>query len=97
MQYGSRAARVASRGEQEKGTIVTAYVLYCFDGNAVWYCCKLGSCIVGCAWYSTAVYYLFFVDRVKVARYLFELSTNHARPNNVEKMEAETSSRQARS
>ena len=35
MQYGSRAARVASRGGQEKGTIVTAYVLYCFDARGV--------------------------------------------------------------
>ena len=35
MQYGSRAARVASRGGQEKGAIVTAYVLYCFDARGV--------------------------------------------------------------
>ena len=35
MQYGSRAARVASQCGQEKGTIVTAYVLYCFDARGV--------------------------------------------------------------
>ena len=35
MQYGSRAARVASRGGQEKRTILTAYVLYCFDARGV--------------------------------------------------------------
>ena len=71
--YGSRETRVTSRGGQEKGTIVTAYVLYCFDGNAVWYCycSKLGSCVVVCAWYCTAGYCLFCVDRVKVVRYLF--------------------------
>ena len=50
----------ASRGRQEKEAIVTVYVLYCFDGNAVWYCycCNLGSCIVVCAWYCTAVYFV---------------------------------------
>ena len=41
----------ALRGRQEKGTIVTAYVLYCFDARgviAVRYCFNLGSflCIV---------------------------------------------------
>ena len=51
VQYGSRAARVAWRGGQEKGTIVTAYVLYCSDARgviAVRYCYNLGSflCIV---------------------------------------------------
>ena len=35
MQYGSRGARVASRGVQKKGTIVTAYVLCCFDARGV--------------------------------------------------------------
>ena len=35
MQYGSRAARVASRGGQEKGTNVTAYVPYCFDARGI--------------------------------------------------------------
>ena len=51
MQYGSRPTRVASRGGQEKGIIVTAYVLYCFDAReviVVRYCFNLGSflCIV---------------------------------------------------
>ena len=41
----------ASRGRREKGTIVTAYVLYCFDARGVIevrYCFNLGSflCIV---------------------------------------------------
>ena len=54
----------ASQGRQEgmayrSGSV---NVLYCIDGNAVWYCskdgtvvkiCKLGSCIVVCAWYGT--------------------------------------------
>ena len=67
--YGFRETKVASRGGQEKGTIVTAYVLYCFDGNAVWYCycCNLGSCIVVCC---TGVSCLFCAGRVKVLRYL---------------------------
>ena len=46
MQYGSRAARVAPRGGKEKGTIVTAYVLYCFDARGVIvvrYCFNLAS------------------------------------------------------
>ena len=38
MQYGSRAARVASRGGQGKGTIVTAYAMYCFDARGVLGC-----------------------------------------------------------
>ena len=42
---GSRAARVASRGGQEKEAIVTVYVLYCFDARGlivVRYCFKWG-------------------------------------------------------
>ena len=49
VQYISRAARVASRGGQEKETIVTAYVLYNFDARGVvvvQYCFEWGLCIV---------------------------------------------------
>ena len=48
---GSHAKKGASRGRQEKEAIVTVYVLYYFEDNAVWYCycCNLGSyslCVV---------------------------------------------------
>ena len=42
---GSRAARVALGGGQEKEAIVTVYVLYCFDARGVIvvrYCFKRG-------------------------------------------------------
>ena len=66
-------------------------VLYCIDGNAVWYCCKGGTVVK--ILLKIGVMY----SGMCVVRYLFELSTKHARPNNIKKMEAKTSSQQARS
>ena len=58
----------ASQGRQEKGAIVTVYVLYCFDARGVIvvrycfsYCSTvlfysgIFSCIMICAWYGTTV------------------------------------------
>ena len=53
----------ASRGRQEKGTIVTAYVLYCFNARgviAVRYCLK---------W--------FVFDRVNAVRTYFARGSGH--------------------
>ena len=53
---------------RKKKAIATVYVLYCSDGNAVWYCycLKLGSCGTVLMFYCC-----FCDDRVRVARNLF--------------------------